>query len=102
VARSWSARATAAGAQAYLGHFERVVLPTLRRLAGHRGALVLCRPHGGEIEITVLTLWESREAVREFAGPDDSVAVVEPEARATLTTFDTRAVHFDLALHAAS
>ena len=69
-------------------------------LAGHRGALVLRRVDGGEVEITVLTLWASLEAVHEFAGPDASVAVVEPEARAALTTFDTRAVHFELALHA--
>ena len=101
VVRSWSARATGAGAQAYLEHFERAVLPALRRLAGHRGALVLRRAQGEEIEITVLTLWTSLEAVHEFAGPDASRAVVEPEARAALTTFDTRAVHFELALHAA-
>jgi len=99
VARSWSARATPAGARAYLEHFEGTVLPALRRLAGHRGALVLRRVDGGEVEITVLTLWALLEAVHEFAGPDASVAVVEPEAPAALTTFDTRAVHFELALH---
>ena len=81
-------------------HFERTVLPALRRLAGHRGALVLRRVDGGEVEIMVLTLWASLEAVHEFTGPDASLAVVEPEARAALTTFDTRAVHFELALHA--
>ena len=69
------------------------------RRSGHRGALVLRRPQGEEIEITVLTLWASLEAVHEFAGPDASQAVVEPEARAALTTFDTRAVHVELALH---
>lgn len=100
VVRSWSARATPAGAEAYLEHFERAVLPVLRRLAGHRGVLVLRRPEDGEIEITVLTLWASLESVHEFAGPDASVAVVEPEARATLTTFDARAVHFELVLRA--
>jgi heme-degrading monooxygenase HmoA len=100
VVRSWSARATPAGAEAYLQHFERAVLPGLRRLAGHRGVLVLRRPEGREVEITVLTLWASLEAVHEFAGPDVSVAVVEPEARATLTTFETRAVHFELVLRA--
>lgn len=99
VARSWSARATPAGALAYLEHFEDAVLPALRRLAGHRGALVLRRPRGEEVEITVLTLWASLEAVHEFAGPDASRAVVEPEARAALTTFDTRAVHLEVALH---
>jgi heme-degrading monooxygenase HmoA len=100
VVRSWSARATPAGARAYLEHFERAVHPALRRLAGHRGVLVLRRSEGGAVEITVLTLWTSLEAVQEFAGVDPSVAVVEPEARAALTTFDTRVVHFELVLRA--
>jgi len=100
VARSWSARATPAGADAYLAHFERAVLPALRRLDGHRGALVLRRPEGGDVEIIVLTLWASEEAIRAFAGTDVLSAVVEPEARAALATFDTRATHFELALHA--
>ena len=100
VVRSWSARATPPGAEAYVSHFRQTVLPALRRLPGHRGAMVLRRARAGEVEITVLTLWTSIAAVREFAGADESVAVVEPEARAVLTAFDARAEHFDLALHA--
>ncbi len=100
IVRSWSARATPEGADAYLTHFQGMVLPALRRLSGHRGALVLRRARDGEVEIVVLTLWTSPVAVREFAGPDVTVAVVEPEARAVLAMFDARAVHFDLALHA--
>jgi heme-degrading monooxygenase HmoA len=100
IVRAWSARATPAGAQAYLEHFERSVLPALRRLAGHRGVLVLRLPGDEEIGITVLTLWTSMEAVRDFTGPDASIAVVEPEARAALTAFDRHAEHFELVLHA--
>ena len=100
VVRSWTARATDAGALAYLVHFREAVLPALRRLPGHRGALVLRRPLRGEVQVTVLTLWTSMAAVREFAGADETVAVVEPEARAVLTAFDPRAEHFELALHA--
>ncbi|HKW91331.1 MAG TPA: hypothetical protein VJX92_05480 [Methylomirabilota bacterium] len=100
VVRSWSSRATPAGAEQYLTHFRNGVLPALRRLAGHRGALVLRRPVGAEVEITVLTLWASLASVHEFAGPDPTLAVVEPEARAVLTAFDERATHYELALYA--
>ena len=100
IVRSWSARATPAGAEAYLAHFEHRVLPALRRRPGHRGALVLRRPLGDQVQVTVLTLWTSMAAVREFAGADEAVAVVEPEARAVLTAFDARAEHFELALDA--
>jgi len=100
IVRSWSARTTTTGADAYLTHFQHAVLPALRRVTGHRGALVLRRPRDHEVEITVLSLWESMAAIREFAGADPTVAVVEPEARAVLQTFDARAEHFELALYA--
>ncbi len=39
------------------------------------------------------TFWESREAIRAFAGEDITVAIVEPEARAMLLDFDRSATH---------
>lgn len=98
VIRSWSARATAAGADAYLAHFRSEVLPALRRRAGHRGAMILRRPQDGLIRITVLTLWTSMAAVEEFAGADADAPLVEPGAREVLSDFDTRVEHFELAL----
>ena len=100
IVRSWSARATRAGADAYLEHFRSTVLPALRRRPGHRGAMVLRRSQDGLIGITVLTLWTSMTAVSEFAGADAQTAVVEAAARDVLADFDTRVEHFELALHA--
>ena len=100
VIRSWSARATPAGADAYVDHFRSSVLPALRRRPGHRGAMVLRRRQDGLIRITVLTLWTSMAAVAEFAGADADAAVVEPAARDVLADFDARVEHFELALHA--
>jgi heme-degrading monooxygenase HmoA len=100
IVRSWSARATATGADTYLAHFQEAVLPALRRIPGHGGSLVMRRRRDHEVEIIVLTLWASMAAVHAFAGSDATVAVVEPAARAVLHTFDERAEHFDLALYA--
>jgi heme-degrading monooxygenase HmoA len=102
VLRSWSARATPVGARRYLSHFRRRVLPALRRLPGHCGALVLRHRRAGEVEITVLTLWRSLAAVRGFAGRDVARAVVEAEARAILRRFDTRVAHFEILLDSRS
>lgn len=98
VVRSWSARATAAGADAYVAHFRSAVLPVLRRRPGHRGAMVRRRPQNGLIRITVLTLWTSMADVEEFAGTDAGAGVVEPAAREVLADFDTRVEHFELAV----
>jgi heme-degrading monooxygenase HmoA len=51
------------------------------------------------VEFVVFTLWESRDAVRKFAGPKPEKAVVEPDARAALTEFDKFAAHFEIVHH---
>jgi hypothetical protein len=45
----------------------------------------------------VLTLWDSMEAIRRFAGPEPNKAVIEPEARAALASFDEYVTHFEVA-----
>ena len=100
ILRSWSARATAEGAERYVRYFHQSLLATLQRLEGHCGAMVLTRPVGDEVEVTVLTLWESLEAIRRFAGPEPTVAVVEDEARAMLLRFDGHVTHADIRLDA--
>ncbi|MBS0517373.1 MAG: hypothetical protein JSR90_01705 [Proteobacteria bacterium] len=69
----------------------------MRALPGHRGAWLLRRDLDGQVEFLVLTLWDSLDAIRAFAGGDLSVAVVEPEGRAALETFDDFASHYDVA-----
>lgn len=96
IVRRWSARASVAGAPKYVAHFRRKVLPQLKRIPGHRGALVLRRVEDGGVELQVLTFWQSMASIRRFAGADVGRAVVEDEARAVLTSFDTRVEHFDL------
>ena len=98
IVRSWSGRATAANAESYITHFRRKVLPDLQRIAGHRGALLLRKSVADEVEVLVLTFWESMASIHEFAGKDASVAVVEPEAKAVLLAFDAHVKHFELVL----
>jgi len=42
-------------------------------------------------------LWESLDAIARFAGADPEVAVVPPEARSLLASYDDRAVHWEVA-----
>jgi len=97
IARSWTAEATPPRAAEYVLHFRQKVLPVIASIEGHRGAYVLQRSIGEGVEIVIITLWESMEAVRKFAGDDPDVAVVTLEARAILTRFDTQVAHYDVA-----
>lgn len=98
IARIWRATATADGADAYRQHFAQSVLPALQRLDGHRGAYLLRRNRDGQVELQVMTLWESLDAVRRFAEPDVEAAVVEPEARAVLADFDRTVAHHSVVI----
>lgn len=84
------------GAEAYLRFFADTLVPELGKIEGHRGAQVLVRPVADQVEITVLTFWDSMQAVARFAGASPEQAVVEPEARAVLQDFDTEVRHLTL------
>ena len=99
IARSWRARATADGARAYAAYFEHTLQPQLQALEGYRGALVMTRAHDDALEVHVLTMWASMEAIARFA-PEPARAVVEPEARAMLLSFDDRVSHSEIVLDA--
>jgi heme-degrading monooxygenase HmoA len=46
---------------------------------GNRGAWMLRRDEGERTEFITLSLWESEDAIRSFAGDDIEAAVLYPE-----------------------
>jgi heme-degrading monooxygenase HmoA len=96
IVRAWRGYATAAETQAYPKHLLESVRPKLDQLTGFRGLYLLRRRSLEETEFVVLTLWESMDAVRAFAGEQPELAVVEPEARAALVRFDDRVDHYEV------
>ena len=97
IARVFHASAAADRAPAYAAFFREQLVPALAAIPGHRGALVMDRPDGsGEVAILVITLWDSMEAIGRFAGDQPERAVVEPEARALLSSFADEVVHWTI------
>ena len=98
IARLWRGAAEGEGnADAYQRHATATVFPALRDISGHRGACLLKCKTGERTEFLALTLWDSIEAIRAFAGADAERAVVEPVARAALADFDEFARHYEVA-----
>lgn len=98
IARRWTARAKGSEqADAYVVHFERTVRPQLERTDGFLGATLERIQDDGESQIVVVTRWESMGAIRSFAGEDVDRAMVDPEARAILSEFDSRVQHIEVA-----
>jgi heme-degrading monooxygenase HmoA len=94
VSRVWRATGTTAGAAAYAKHFHGHVLPSMARIDGFQGAMLLQRAFGRGVELVVVSFWLSEQAIHAFAGPDADRAVVADEARRVLEYCDDAVTHF--------
>ena len=100
ITRVWRGWTSAANADAYEELLRTKIFPEIGRLPGSRGATLLRRDSGGEVEFVTLTRFDSLEAVRGFAGEDYELAVISPEAEALLARGDERVAHYETALEA--
>ncbi len=79
IARIWTGRTRVEDADTYLRYMEETGVREHRRTSGNRGSWVLRRRDGEEAEFQVISLWESTESVKAFAGEDFERAVYFPE-----------------------
>jgi heme-degrading monooxygenase HmoA len=98
IARIWRGTSDRARADAYVAHLGEHTFPHLSAIPGHRGAYVLRRAHGDTVDFMVMTLWDSPDAIRRFAGDDLEAAVVPAPAAALLASYETRATHWEIVL----
>ncbi len=102
ITRTWSGQAIGENADAYLAHLRDELVPELEKIAGFCGITVLRREQAETSLFTVLTQWESMEAVRAFAGDTPDRAVVPDRPRALLASFDEFVQHHDTVIQTAS
>ena len=100
IARMWRGFAFPEKADEYVKHLQMSVLPELRQIDGFQGVYLMRQDSSEVVEFTVLTLWESMEAIRKFAGENAEVAVVAPAAQPLFREYDSTVRHFEVALSA--
>jgi len=79
IARTWRGVVRRGDAEAYARYIRDTGFGEYARTPGNRGAWMLRRDEGEETEFITLSLWESRDAIRAFAGEDIEAAVLYPE-----------------------
>ncbi len=92
--RGWAASTEAA--DLYEEFLRSNFLPATHAIEGYRGAAVLRRLLGTEVEFTVITRFDSLNAIKRFAGEDCEAAHIAPRARELLARFDARCLHYEL------
>jgi heme-degrading monooxygenase HmoA len=98
IARIWRGWATGATADDYRRHYETEVADHLRRIPGFRGARLLRRDTGSEVEFTSVTYFTTMDDVHAFAGDTPDRAVVDEAARRVLIRWDSHVVHHEVAV----
>jgi antibiotic biosynthesis monooxygenase (ABM) superfamily enzyme len=98
ILRYWRGWSTPENAEAYERLARDEILPSFdaRGLPGFDGSYLLRRRAGAEIEYAVITMFDSLEGIRSFAGDDHEAAYVPAQVRELLARVDERAVHYEV------
>ena len=96
IGRIWHGWAAREDADAYQDMLNSDVLPGIHRVEGYRGAYVMRRDVGDEVEFMTMTIFENLDAVKQFAGEDYTKAVIQGPAQKLLRRADERSTHFEI------
>jgi heme-degrading monooxygenase HmoA len=96
IARIWHGRTKAAHADRYVEFLKKSGLVDYRRTPGNQGAWILRRIEGEVAHFITLSFWESREAIKKFAGEDISKAHYYAEDRDFLLEFEPTVTHYEI------
>lgn len=95
VLRVFQARPRPGQEGAYEAFLASTTLPFLRAQKGMRQVMTGRRHGPGRMEIVVVTLWESPEALKAAAGKNWEAGVVDPKREAPLLE-DHTCTHYEL------
>jgi len=96
IARVWSGRVRARDAKAYGDYLRQTGLADYKATPGNRGVILLARRESDQVEFTFLTLWDSIEAIKCFAGEEYERARYYPEDRRYLLRRSRKVRHYDV------
>jgi heme-degrading monooxygenase HmoA len=99
IARIWSGTVRTDDADHYAGYIRDTGFAAYGETPGNRGAWLLRRDagRGATTEFITLSLWESVDAIRAFAGDDIEAAVLYPEDQRYLVDGGDDIRHYQVA-----
>jgi len=99
IARIWRGTVALPNGDAYAQYMKTTGVADYSATPGNRGVWMLRRDIGEKTEFMMLTLWESIDAVKAFAGENPEVAVLYPNDHRYLIEYDDVASHFVVEEH---
>lgn len=96
IARIWHGKVPLAKADEYLKLMRSVAIPDYQSVPGNRGAFALREIQSPIAHFVMLTFWDSREAIAQFAGENIDDAKYYDFDRDFLLELEPRVKHFEL------
>jgi heme-degrading monooxygenase HmoA len=96
IARQWIGETREADADIYSKYLEETGISEIRATKGNQAVWLLRRVHDDKAEFIVLSLWDSFEAIKTFAGSEYEKAVYYPEDKKFLLKLDPYVTHYEV------
>ena len=96
IARTWTGTVRRSDADEYAEYIRETGFAEYGQTPGNRGAWMLRRDAGERTEFITLSLWESEDAIRAFAGDDIEAAVLYPEDERYLIGGESTVAHYEV------
>lgn len=96
IARTWHGITEASKAEEYFEYLNKTGIPEYLSTQGNLGVYVLRRIVGNQAHFLLLTLWESAEAIKRFAGSDLEKAKYYPEDERFLLELEPNVTHYEV------
>ena len=98
IVRIWQGKTQATQSDEYFDYLEKTGIRDTACTEGNRGVYVLRRIEDGISEFLFITLWDSIESIKKFAGQDVEKAVYYPEDGRYLLEQEPHVKHFEVLL----
>ena len=92
----WRGATREADKDIYFEYLQKTGLKEYASIRGNQGVWVLRRVYEGKSEFTLISLWESWNDIKAFAGPDYENAVYYPEDEKFLVERGPRVTHYEV------
>jgi heme-degrading monooxygenase HmoA len=97
IERHWKGTCKIEQASNYTMHLLHDTFPLLAGMEGFVKATILKRALGNGIEFLIVTVWQSIDAIKQFAGEDVETAVVPANVQQMMVAFDKTVSHYEVA-----
>lgn len=96
ISRQWTGLCMPSFANDYIEHLKTETFPHLHTLNGFIRAEILKRGTAQGVEFLVITVWDSIDAIKLFAGPSPEVAVVPKAVKNMMIKYDFEVRHYEI------